>query len=72
MIDIIVFNFVLQLESLESKEIPDIKSKMKEMESETQRIEDEITEVRHVTAMNFSCLSHSTEALLGEFLVVAS
>ena len=72
MIDIIVFNFVLQLESLESKEIPDIKSKMKEMESETQRIEDEITEVRHVTAMNCSCFSQSKEALLGEFLVVAS
>ncbi|XP_020626835.1 uncharacterized protein LOC110064169 [Orbicella faveolata] len=40
------------LESLENIEIPDVKIKLEEIEREVQRIEEEITEVRHVTTLN--------------------
>ena len=41
------------MESLENIEIPDVKSKLEEIEREVQRIEEEITEVRHVTSLNY-------------------
>ena len=34
-------------------EIPDVKSKLEEIEREVQRIEEEITEVRHITSLNY-------------------
>ena len=41
------------MESLENIEIPDVNSKLEEIEREVHRIEEEITEVRHVTSLSY-------------------
>ena len=52
------------MESLENNEIPDVKSKLEEIEREVQRIEEEITEVRHVTTLSYVVKLHYTEGML--------
>ena len=59
-----------QLEILENKEIPDLNAKLEEIEREVQTIEEEITEVRHVTTINcvveLNCIQLGVKGLFYE------